>query len=683
MKKFFSFMFLFCFCYSPVFAGIQEVGSMAEAENNAAQHNQELLNQRKKKDVLPQSKKEFINFLEKRIDRLDISSLPKGTRLDKPSSYSELAPLNEKPQKSFWEKIYDDALARVSGESSQNNQISAVDYYSEIKQEQESEQQPHVQIPIIDLKMPDGMPLKAPAYEHIPVFSSQIEILPNRMIKVHENIIVIADGEKIKNGLVRFISKYPGQQKNKIQVMLDSVLINDTEAHYKLVEREDDYIITPVKMFDLTEGIYMFEFNYLVDNYLWNYGDYYEFYWDVTGAQFNLLTTKVIASIKLPGREPAIKRYALTGKAGNLVDNNTVVKEGDNNTLGFMNISPLASGEGMYIFMTFPKVDFLPINFDHQIMSWLENSGDLIFSALYLLVIIVSCWLSWIYVTKRLKFKNINFSSPLLARFVWRGTVDNKAIGCALLDLFRKNLIDIQPQESDIILIRKTAHAKHLSSLDHKLMSLLFSKKDSVCKLTNQRLKARLHKIIKQFSIAKYKHLGLRLSGGYIFFNILLLIILEAALILWKSDSVIAGILGLADILVGLAFCFYYLRGKNLFRKIVMLSLALLSFSFSGLIMSVYIQPIAVIMILSGILVSALFIIKISGPDALLKNAVQSGYKLREHLSTQKESIAESRAFAVQQPYIYALDLEDEYVETPKIKDIYRLNLIEKLMRKF
>ena len=33
-----------------------------------------------------------------------------------------------------------------------------------------------------------------------------------------------------------------GQQKNKIQVILDSVLVNDTETPYELIERNNDFL---------------------------------------------------------------------------------------------------------------------------------------------------------------------------------------------------------------------------------------------------------------------------------------------------------------------------------------------------------------------------------------------------------------------------------------------------------
>lgn len=679
MKKFFYFFLLFCFYYTPSYADVQEVGSMVAAEDNAAQHNRELLRRPQKKEFTPKSKEEFIDFLKMRLDRLDVSSLPKGARWDKPSSYSQLDPIEEK--KSFWEEIYDDALARVDNESSAAGQFSAIDYYSDKTQEKVKINQQE-KIPVINIKMPDGMPLKAPAYEHIPVFSSQIEILPNRMIKVRENITVIANGEKIKEGLVRFITKHPAQQKSNIQVILDSVLVNETDVPYKLVERNDDFIITPVKMFDLVEGVYTFEFNYLVDNYLWDYGDYYEFYWDVTGTQFNLITSNVIASIKLPGREPAVKRYVLTGKIDNLEDDNAVVKEGDNNTLGFVNLKPIEDGEGMYIFMTFPKIDFLSITLDQKIMSWIEMYGDIIFASLYLIILTLSCWFSWIYISKKLKFKNINFSSPLLARLLWRDTVDKKTIGCEILDLFRKNLIDIQQQDNDVVLIRKTAHAKHLPSLEHKLMNLLFSKKDSICKFSKPQVIKKLKDIVKEYSITRYHTLCARLSGLYILFTLSLLLVLEVALILWKNNSVIAGILGLADILVFLAFILYHFRGQNIFRKAITYFVVFVLFILSGLLLCIYLHPVSALMILSGILITAFFIIKISGPDALLKNAVQSVYKYREYLSQNTENIINNHSFAIQQPYIYALDLEDSYIENSKIKDIYRLDKVTTLLNK-
>ena len=93
-----------------------------------------------------------------------------------------------------------------------------------------------------------------------------------------------------------------------------------------------------------------------------------------------MLVDRALLSIKLPGREPAVKRFALTGSGYNLKDNNAVVLDGDNNVSGFMNLYPLLNGESLHLFLTIPKVDFLPISDAKKIVWFIEDNGDVLLS---------------------------------------------------------------------------------------------------------------------------------------------------------------------------------------------------------------------------------------------------------------------------------------------------------------
>jgi len=680
MKKYFLSICFSLAVLSNSWAATREFSSIEEVEANAASaasRNKEILQQIEKQEDLPQNEEEMKQFIKERLKVVDVSKLAEGERIDKVSSFSKID--EEVSKKSFWEKMYDNALARISGISGvENSSLEKVEYYS-LKEEKKNEEY-DTQIPIINVKLPNGSSFKAPAYEHIPVFSSQLEVLPNRILKVYENITVVASGDKVKEPLIRFIKKIAPSGKNKINVRLDEVKINGTVFPYELKEQKDYFVLSPVKNFKLPEGIYVFEFRYIIDRHLWDYGDFYELYWDLTGSHFNLFINRALLALKLPGREPAVKRFALTGFAGNLKDKNSVVIDADNNTSGFMNIYPLANGESLHVFLTVPKIDFTPVSGTQKLVWFIEDNGDVLLSLVYLLVVVSSSVLSWFYVRDRLKFKNIGISSPLLARTLWLNKVDKKSVGVVLLDLFRRNILDIQKRENDVILVKKTSHSRHISKFENKLMSYLFTKKDNVFKVKKSTVFENIYNLIKKEADSLVRLLGFKLSGMYILFNIIMLAFVEIGLLLWNENFLLSGILVGVNLLWLITAICYWFADENKTKKAVMYIVALLCLFVSIIALSACLNLCAIIMLIAGFGSALIFIKKMTKIDALLKNAIRSVFEMRNFLLEQKDSINNGRNFAVQQAMIFALDLEQDFENNPKVKNVYKLSEIEDLL---
>lgn len=680
MKKIFlSICFSFILAVQAI-AVPREFSSMEEARADADIRNREILQQTPPSEFVPQNDEEMAKYLLERLKVVDVSALPAGERLDKPSSFSKVDDVNPQEKKSFWQKIYDDAIARVSGEAVDGQEmLQQVEYYMPSQEEQQVNA--GTQIPQINIKLPDGMTLQVPAYEHIPLFSTQIEVLPNRMLKVYENIVIVANGQKVKEALSRFIKKESPSRHGKIQIMLDDVSVNGTVIPYELTEQNDYYVIRPVRRISLPEGVYVFEFNYLVDRALWDYGDFYEFYWNQTGGHFNLLTTRAIMSVKLPGREPAVKHFALTGRRGNLKDDNAAFMRGTNNTVGFMNLYPLFSGDSMHVLMTVPKVDFTPESGTQKLVRLIEQYGDVALSLLYLLVTGISCLLSWQYIRKKLKFRNIVLPSSILVRALWRSGADNKSVGCALLDLFRKSIIEIEKRDDEIILVRKNSHARHTSKFENKLLGVMFTKKDSICRLSQKKTLAAVKALVYKESASRVKYLGVRLSSMYILFNVLMLLAVEIGLCLWNSPAVLPGIFVLVDILLLIMIGAYLQIKGALWQRILMTIIAAAAAVTAAVLAGIYLHWLSALMLLAGVWTAIIFSRRASGIDAMLKNAVQSAYQMREFLKSQKETLGVGRNFGAHQANIFALDLEDEYPVNTKIKNNYRIDAVTDLLR--
>ena len=86
-------------------------------------------------------------------------------------------------------------------------------------------------------------------------------------------------------------------------------------------------------------------------------------------------------------------------------------------------------------------------------------------------------------------------------------------------------------------------------------------------------------------------------------------------------------------------------------------------------------------MLMLGVCIAFVFNKKASGQDAMLKNAVLSVQKLREFIEKQAENIESGRNFTIQQANIWALDLENNFTNNPKIAGSYRLEEVNLLMK--
>ena len=677
MRKYFLTICFSLFFIGEALGATKEFSSIEEAQANMSVRNQEIIQQALEPDNLPQNEEEMRAFVQERLKVVDISNLAKGERIDKSSSFSKVDEVIT--QKSFFEKIYEEALERVGVSSGVGiDELSQVQYYS--LKENNDDDVADTQIPIINATLPMGNTIKAPAYEHIPIFSSQVEILPNQIIKVYENITLVATGNKVKEPLIRFIKKEAPSRENKVHITLDEVKINGTVVPYEITEQKDHFVLKPLNNFSLHEGVYVFEFRYMLDRYLWDYGDFYEFYWDLTGGNFNLLINRALLAVKLPGREPAVKRYALTGSEGNLKDKNSVVINGNGNTSGFMNMYPLMNGESFYTFITVPKVDFLPTANSRSILWFIEDHGDILLSLLYLFTVATASLLSWNYVQKHLKFKKINISSALLIRVLWKDVIDTKAVGCVLLDLFKKNILDIQQRNEDIILVRKSFHAKNISKFENKLLNTIFTKNDNVSKLKQGENANYIYDLIKKEANLLIKKLGLKLSSMYILCNVAMLALVEIGLSLWSDNPLLRGIFLVSNILWITMFIANWYSFGNAIKKIVLNFVSIVSLILSSICLSAVLSWSAILILSLGIIVALTFVKKVSEPTALLKNAIQAVYKQKDFLLEQKDNICSGKNFILQQANIFALDLDYLFENNPKIKDIYRLTEIQKLL---
>lgn len=591
--------------------------------------------------------------------------------------------------KSTFQKIYDEAINRIAhGGEPQRADITqeSNDFY----QKQAPSQKEEWEAPdfaVINLDLPTGERIIAPAKEHIPYLFSRIEIMPTGQVSISETITVVANGQKLKNGLSRAIPKYSVSRsgvRNKIALTIGSVEINGQEYPHRPEEKDDKIYIVPTQDYVLDPGVYTYTFNYIIDRKLWEYDDFKEFYWDVTGSSWNLVIARAGASIKLPGNSPALGQTVLLGYTNLLTTENTTIAKGDDNTLGFASKIPLFIGEGMHIIVSLPLADFFAPDFNRRITWFIEDYGNLIFSILGLLAILISYYLSWKGLEKNEQKYSLRKTAPML-RSLSKGVFDKISFGAFLLDLYRKNLIDIQKEGDEIFLVKKTDTPETLNKNERKALDDLFPHKESVLNVNyqnNLKLK-RAFKFIEKDVSQKLKRFALKLNLGYLCFScsmLLMVILATAALSLNFSQTALV----LASCCVTIAFYIWVLNHK--FKSVILnwssKFFAIFIILFTMLMMSIYVHPLTtlfyVMMIYAIFAYTAIF----AKRNGLIRNNIKEAQEYKSYLLRNADNIVLGRDFLSQQAYIFAFEVGDKFPCNPNIQDYYKLDVAAELIKK-
>lgn len=677
---------------------LKDAAEMQAVEQRAA-NPQEIVDERIPTGENPA---EMENFIKERLQMVVVTKLDENEDLDALKTIdvqhsAEYISALKESKKSTFQKIYDRAMNRISGNTQKSRDDLApvyddVYYYTNDNAADTAQQQEEWQKPdfaVVDVELPTGEKILAPAKEHIPYMFSKIEILPTGLINVSETVVVIANGEKLKNGLSRAIPKFSTSRINvrhKVDVDLLSVTINGQEIPYKLEEIGNKILLTPKQEYQLQPGIYTYQFDYILDRQLWYYDEFNEFYWDVTGSSWNLVIARAGASVSIPGDQKPLSQNLLIGYPPELTQEGTFVTEGRNNTLGFAAEVPLFIGEGMHLIISIPKSDFLPPDFNKAFSWFVADYGDILFAVFALAAILISYIISWKYITLGYSKQKTGAkkTAPIL-RYLIKADFDKVSFAAWLLELFRKNIIDIQENDGNILLIKKTDSLGSLNRKERKALSNLFPNKESVIAANAQNMLKfrRAYKLIEKDTQNSIKKLSLKLNFGYLFFSIGMLVLAEIAISL-LSVNFTQSILIMLSCTITMAFYVWIMKIKFKSKLLGYFSkgMGALIILFSIMMLSIYIHPVSALLILAIIYAIFAYTSIFAKRSGLIKNNIKEALAYKEYLSQSSESISLGRDFLTQQANILALDIGDKFPCVPNIKDYYRLDVAGELVKK-
>ena len=692
-KLFFALYFIvFAITCKPAFADIVEMNSPQEIhirENNARKPLE-----RPDPFATIKTAKDMEDFIRERLKHVTITSVSEDDA-KQPSSMNvqpseAYIAMQKEANRSLIDKMYDAALGRATyGEASKEER----DYYVEqekdnfnINAQKQEWEQPN--FPVIGILLPNGDEVVAPAREHIPYMFTEIEILPSGVISFKEKITIVANAQKFKKGLSRVLPKYSTSRAGKkirSDFSLISVSVNGNEVPYVTKEGNNSILLTPAEDYFLQPGVYNYEIVYMMDRRLWRYDDFYEFYWDVTGSSWNMVIARAGASLRLPNSSSPIGYSFMLGYPQSLSSEFTEVFRNEEGVMGFVTRRPLFVGEGMHIIASLDKKDFIKTDIGQR-MSWLlSDYGDTWIALLGLIAIVVSYAISWDMISKKGANNQAGIRrSPVMLRQLFKGSFDRISFGTFLLDMFKRNIIDIQESGNDIVLVKKTDNLRNLNRFEKKALGNLFLNKESVLTVSkNNLLKVKRAYDILEKSINKvFKNFALMLNFGYLIFSIGMLLMVQAAIAFISIDKAQT-----ISVLFGctLTFAFYMLVLNKEFKN-KLLGYAAKAFSifiilFTLFILSIFINKMAAVFILVMIYTIFRYTKLFARREGLMKNSIKEANKFREFLMKNKETMSMGRDFLPQQANIFALDIDDYFPKNNNIKEYYRLDLVNKIVK--
>ena len=680
-------------------AGVREILDQAEFNRMKFNSKPEQLLPTARKNDIPTDKDEFIEYVRERAKKAVVTSFSEveqnsGMSIIHSNEYIAQQSQNEK---STFQKIYEEALNRVSlNESYTPNDIlpssapSDGKLRSEIALQNNVNQAQNLGFDVINVKLPNGKTVQAPAKEHIPYMTSKIEIMPNGLVRIKENVTVIANGQKLKYGLSKALPKYSVSRdgvRNSIIPYLNGVKINGTEIEYTLKDGFDRFLITPKKQFPLQPGIYTYEFDYILDRKLWYYDQFNEFYWDVTGSFWNLAITQAIATVRLPiNVEPLGQNLMVGYLPDNITEEGTVItKNTKTNSLGFTSSLPLFAGEGMFMLIRIPKSGFIDPDFNKKLKWLMEDYGDILLAILGFIAIFTAYLISWKNIDKSSnETSKINFErTPALYRMLAKGVYDKISFGAFLLDMYRRGIININKDDSGITISKQSKISHQLYIGARKALGQIFSKKDNSLLVTRNNI-VRLRnasKFIEKDTNKRLKWLLMKLNAGYVFFSCLMILLVELAMAYMHTEMWSTfGVLVASTITIAVYCLIFKIKINNKYIRIAAKTIAILLISIAALFMSNYIHLLSVILIIAMIATIFTYTKLFAKREGLIRYNIMEAQQLAQKLKDEAEKNIFEYQFSPNQPNIFALDAGSAYPKLQQIEQIYKMDVVQEIL---
>lgn len=601
--------------------------------------------------------------------------------------------LKKESEKSFFQKVYDEAIKRVSQPVEENREDVFLSGSPIVENEQYVDQQKtqwqQREFPTIAVNLPpDDSVFNVPAIEHIPYLMNSIEVLPSGSVKFEETVVVIANGDKLQKGLTKILPKkiFNEERKSKkLDYSIINVSVNDIPVNYHLSSNEQSILFVPEKDYYLDPGVYTYKFEYLVDNLLWEHDNFYRFYWDIGGNGWNLVIDRLGASLFLPEKDAVIAEEVLVGSANRLLTNAVDSFPNGPWATAYIARTPLFIGEGMHLIADIKKTVLLTPSIWQKMIRKFYDWSDIYFSAFGFVVIFASLLISWRLIKKsKSKLKILLDKNPITMRYLSKNKFDKKSVCGFLLDLYRKNIIDIQQAGDTILLIKKTDKLSSLKSFETKALKQLFPVHETMYNLNKNNLLPFRRFIGKLLHGSKMNMLlfRMRLNFGYIMFSIAMLLLTEIFICSYKINALYVFSVLFITSLICLFGMFLSTIKTNKWLRVLTILISLTVAFLCLIIFSAVIHPLAALFLILTIITMVTAFARYSKQDGLIRQYIDEVASYGKFLMKHHDNIVLGKDFQKYQPAIWALDLEKEFI-LPQDNEQNKIPTMEFIVKQF
>lgn len=698
-KIFLTICFISCLFYSHLsFADIQPITGPIEMiqpkpKNNVAKIPSNLPDFSNPEEVRKFFKKRFEEVATTPMtDDTDWTNAMSVNIVKSPEEYKK----EEDSKKSLFQQMYEKAVAAlhqqedttenmpnaVADANEQAAANTATRFFTIAKQETDNTTIEPT-IPTVSLSLPSGRRVLAPAREHIPYFLSYVDIQANGYIKIEDTITIVANGNKFAYGLRRIFPKY-SMNGHRIELILEKVQINNTDVPYITEEIGNDIIIKPKYHQKLENGVYTYKFNYLINNNLIRRKNDYLLEWNITGKPLNAFITSANVIVTIPDGHTFKKASVLIGRNTQYTAFRTNAYQLAGNVIAFSNRTPLFNGEVMNVMALVNKNAFIK-NFDKSFNLFLTDWGSIVYAFLGFLTILISFVLSLIGLkNERKKNKFAPTYNGALMRSIFLGKYDRIAFVAQLLELYRKNIINLKDDNNRIFIekMNNNGSVAKLTVAERKALKILFTKKVSSIEINNKN-NTLLKKANKVFEhqinklIGKYKFMH---NIGYILFSCSMLFATEVFIALASINIAQTFIILLTiSLLYGFYVWIMQHQFKHWYTIIPVKIFALCAIALIWLFSSIYIGAICSLIILASVIIIIMFIHLFERHNDFLKEAQDTIKNYKEYLVSNADTINLSRDFLNQQSNIFALNITEYYPKNVSNKNNYKLDTAENI----
>lgn len=691
-KKIFSIYFIVAlFSLSAVRA---EVIAIDQFDNRAVQQ----LNTTPLPDIKmpdPNNQEAVRAFFKKRFEEAARSVFDKDIDMESPVSvgvvhtpeYYEQQKEKEKP---LFQKIYERTIASLQGDNEDANDNQAQDdplerevaavatrFYT-LAEPQKADKR-RAKFPTVSVALPSGRRILAPAREHVAYFLSYIDIQANGYLKIEDTVTVVANNKRLAYGLPRIFAKNTEKYK-KIDFILESVTINDQKVPYMVEEVGDNIVLTPKYNHKLESGVYTYKFNYIINNRLQQKGNRWLLDWSITGRPLNMFVTSANVIISVPTGHSFDDIAAVVGHNGRYTNIRTNRFDLAGNVVAFSNRTPLFQGEDMHVVAVMDKNVFFK-NFNKNFANLIGNWGNIIYSVLGLSAILISFILSFINLKHDQKSNKYTPSyNGYLMRSIAVGKYDRLAFVAQLLDLYRKNALDLTQDNGRVFIEAKEVDNARLNTVEKRGLKQLFGKKKNVIEVNNANTMffKRAKNIFEKSVIKQIKKYRLIHNISYVLFSTAMLLITEISIALISINFAQTLIILLATTLM-YAFYIWILRHrfKKWYISMPIKVLTLCALFAVWVFSSVYVGGTCSFLIVMMVMVIFAFTRIFAEHNNFVNEAKDAIGKYKEYLISSADAINLGRGFINQQSNVFALGLDEYYPRNVTNQNYYRLDIAD------